>query len=83
MTQIWINLPHYKAYSCARTKTTAIITHALAPRMREVVDNACSSATFTILCDGGNDRIDQKYFAILVRYWDDAVGQAVTMDNGK
>lgn len=67
-----------KAYSCARTKTTAIITHALAPAMREVVDRACSSAAFTILCDGGNDRIDRKYFAILVRYWDDVIGQAVT-----
>ena len=67
-----------EAYSCARTKTTAIITHALAPAMREVVDRACSSAAFTILCDGGNDRIDRKYFAILIRYWDDVIGQAVT-----
>ena len=67
-----------EAYSCARTKTTAIITHALAPAMREVVDNECSSTPFTILCDGGNDRMDRKYFAILVRYWDDVVDQAVT-----
>ena len=67
-----------EAYSCARTKTTAIIMHALAPAMREVVDNECSSAPFTILCDGGNDRMDRKYFAILVQYWDDVVGQAVT-----
>lgn len=67
-----------EAYSCARTKTTAIITHALAPAMREVVDKACSSSAFTILCDSGNDGIDRKYFAILVRYWDDVMGQAVT-----
>ena len=67
-----------QVYSCARTKTTAIITHALAPAMRDVVDKACSSAAFTILCDGGNDRIDRKYFAILVRYWDTVLGQAVT-----
>ena len=40
--------------------------------------NHCSSATFTILCDGGNDRMDRNYFAILVWYWDDVVGQTVT-----
>ena len=50
-----------EAYSCARTKTTAIITHALAPAMREVVDNECSSTPFTILRDGGNDRMDRFF----------------------
>ena len=46
--------------------------------MREVVDSSCYSAAFTILCDSGNDRIDRIYFTILVRYWDDMIGQAVT-----
>ena len=42
-----------EAYSCARTKTAAIITHALAPTLREEVVRVCRSSPFTILCDGG------------------------------
>lgn len=67
-----------EAYSSARTKTTAIITHALAPSCREAVDKACGSSSFTILCDGGNDQVDRKYFAILVRFWDEEKRRAVT-----
>ena len=67
-----------EAYSCARTKTAAIITHALAPAMREEVVHACCSSAFTILCDGGNDHFDKKYFTVLVRYWDDKVNHVVT-----
>ena len=66
------------AYASGRTKTTAIVTHALAPAMRKIVDIACRSQPFTILCDGGNDRVDRKYFAILVRFWDDVQSQPVT-----
>ena len=65
-------------YSCTRTKTTAIVTHALAPAMREQVVRECRSSPFTILCDGGNDQIDKKYFAVLVRYWDDNVHHVAT-----
>ena len=65
-------------YSSARTKTSAIITHALAPAFREEVVQLCRSAPFTILCDGGNDQVDRKYFAILVRLWDDKVVHCVT-----
>ena len=67
-----------EAYSCARTKTTAIITHALAPTLREEVVSTCCSSPLTILCDGGNDRVDKKYFAVLVRYWDDNVNHVAT-----
>lgn len=62
-----------EAYSCGRTKTTAIITHALAPAMRDEVVSMCRWSPFTIICDGGNDQVDKKYFAVLVRYWDDKV----------
>ena len=55
-----------EVYSCARTKTTAIITHALAPAMRAAIVQVCRSSPFTILCDRGNDQIDKKYFAMLV-----------------
>ena len=67
-----------EAYSCARTKTIAIITHALAPALREEVVSACRSSPFIILCDGGNDQVDKKYFAVLVRYWDDKVNHVAT-----
>lgn len=62
-------------YSCARTKTTASVTHALTPAMREEVVRECRLSPFTILCDGGNDQID---FAVLVRYWDNNVHHVVT-----
>ena len=58
-----------EAYSWARTKTTAIITHALAPATRDRVVSVCRSSPVTILCDGGNDQVDIKYFAVLVRYF--------------
>ena len=67
-----------EAYSCARTKTAAIVTHALAPTLREEVVRVCRSSPFTILCDGGNDKFDKKYFAVLVRYWDNQVHHVVT-----
>ena len=54
--------------SCARTKTTALVTHALAPEVNEPVFKACREESFTIHCDGGNEKI---YFGILVRFWDD------------
>lgn len=42
------------------------------------VIKVCQSSPFTILCDGGNDQIDKKYFAITVRLWNDAARQPVT-----
>ena len=38
----------------------------------------CRSSLFTILCDGGNDQADKKYFAVLVRYWDEEVDHVAT-----
>ena len=42
-------------YSSGRTKTTAIVKHALAPALNLQVVEQCKSSPFTILCDGGND----------------------------
>ncbi|KAI6648087.1 hypothetical protein LOD99_11896 [Oopsacas minuta] len=67
-----------QSYSCARTKTTAIITHALAPSLRNMVSDKCRSEPFSILCDGGNDMTDHKYFTVLVRYWCNRNNQAMT-----
>jgi hypothetical protein len=43
-------------FACARTKTAALITHALAPAANEPVVN---DQPFAIHCDGGNKN---KYF---------------------
>ena len=32
---------------------------------------SCRKQKFSILCDGGNDNFNKKYFGILVRLWDD------------
>ena len=60
-----------ESFSCARTKTTALVTHALAPSADDAVISACRKQKFSILCDGGNDNFNKKYFGILVRLWDD------------
>ena len=67
-----------KKFSSGRTKTTALVKHALAPAFNENVIATCQSSPFSILCDGGNDQMDRKFFAILVRYWDQSQRQAVT-----
>ena len=55
-------------FACARTKATALITHALAPAVNEPLVKACQEQPFTILCDGGNDNFEKKYFAIMVKF---------------
>lgn len=65
-------------FACGRTKTTAIVKCALAPALNAEVIAECQKSPFTILCDGGNDMIEKKYFAIMVRYWSQSARQAVT-----
>ena len=65
-------------FACGRTKATAIVKCALAPALNAVVVAECQKSPFTILCDGGNDVIEKKYFAIMVRYWSQSARQAVT-----
>ena len=65
-------------FACARTKTAALITHALAPVANEPIVNACQEQPFTILCDGGNDNFEKKYFGTMVRFWDEKLGKVVT-----
>ena len=49
-------------YACARTKTAALITHALAPAANEPIVNALSKQPFTVLCDGENDNFEQIFW---------------------
>ena len=64
--------------SSARTKSTAMVTHALTAAADENVTKACRNQPFRILCDGGNDQFNKKYFGIMVRYWDEAACKVVT-----
>ena len=65
-------------FACARTKTAAMVTHALAPAANKPVITACQEQPFTILRDGGNDNFEKKYFGILVRFWNEKLRKVVT-----
>ena len=67
-----------EGFSCGRTKTTVIVKFVLAPTFNADVIKECQTSPFTLLCDGGNDQFGKKYFAIMVRIWDNAKRQAVT-----
>ena len=43
-----------KEFSSGKTKAQAIVKSALAPTLNKKVIEACKSASFSILCDGGN-----------------------------
>ena len=51
-----------QGFACCRTKTVAIVKHALAPVFNSEVVQSCRTSPFTLLCDSGNDQTDQKYF---------------------
>ena len=65
-------------FACARTKVAALITCALAPAANEPVVEALRKQCFTILCDGGNDNFEKKYFGLMVKYWDSNLDKVVT-----
>ena len=65
-------------FACGRTKTTALVTEALAPAADAPVLSALQSQKFTLLCDGGNNNFQKKYFAILVQFWDNQLDKVVT-----
>lgn len=66
-----------KEYACARTKVAALITHALAPAVNGPVIKTCQEQRFTIMCDGGNDNFEKKYFGIMVRFWSKELNKIV------
>ena len=66
-----------QSYACGHTKTQAIITQAIAPHLNSHVEAACKTSPFSILCDGGNDQDVRKFFAIMVRYWNECERQVV------
>ena len=67
-----------KRFSSGQTKITALVKHAMTPTFNNQVISACKSSPFSVLCDGGNDQMDRKFFAIMVCYWNQAQRQADT-----
>ena len=61
-----------KRFSSGRTTITALVKHAMTPTFNHQVISACQSSPFAVLCNGGNDQMDRKFFAIMVRYWNQA-----------
>ena len=59
-----------KGYSCARTKSTAILNYAVAPALKEDLVSAMKNSPFSILIDGSNDTGLEKMNPITVRIFD-------------
>lgn len=66
-----------KSFKSGHTKTTCIVNGALQPHFATPVEKLCQENPFSVLCDEGSDT-DDKNFAILVRLWDENVGQPIT-----
>ena len=43
-----------------------------------VLNDNIVALLLSLLCDGGNDQTDRKYFGIMVRYWNKEAEQPVT-----
>ena len=65
-------------FSFARTKMSAIVTHAMPPAEDNTVTKACSRRPFSLLCDGGNNMFEKKHFGIMVWYWEEETGDVMT-----
>jgi len=67
-----------KKFKCKRTKTTHIVTEALAPCLDEKVSEQCKTNTFSILVDESNDAGGEKSVAVLVRVFDQKIRRIAT-----
>ncbi|XP_060556756.1 uncharacterized protein LOC132717332 [Ruditapes philippinarum] len=67
-----------KKFKCRRTKTTNIVTKALAPVAEKKVTKLCRENKFSVLMDESNDQGDKKCVAILVRVYDTDVFKVMT-----
>ena len=50
----------------------------MAPIVSELAIKACHEQRFTILCDGGNDNFEKRYFGIVVQLWDNQLDKVAT-----
>ena len=65
-------------FSCKRTKTTHILTQALAPHWDNKITNMCRNEKFTVMIDESNDKGDNKKLNILVRVYNQTLQKVST-----
>ena len=67
-----------KKFLCGRQKTTMIVRSAIAPERNKAVIEHCKTSRFSLMTDESNDSSAAKNLVILVRYFDNDAGKAVT-----
>ena len=62
-----------KEVKCARTKSTAVVKHAIAPAVHKaMIADVLVSPAFSLMMDESTDRGDQKREGSLIRYYDES-----------
>jgi len=68
-----------KEFKCARTKSTAVVKHAIAPVAHKMmISKATLSPAFSILMDESTDRGVKKREGTLIRYYDESTLKVAT-----
>ena len=67
-----------KKFSCKRTKTTMIVTNAIAPYYDNEVTRLCQNEKFCLMVDESNDKGDDKCMVVLVRIYDKHIDKVTT-----
>lgn len=62
--------PVTKRYSCARTRSTAILNNAVASALKNELLSAMRSSSFSILIDGSNDSGLEKMNPLTIKIFD-------------
>ncbi|CAC5396617.1 unnamed protein product [Mytilus coruscus] len=70
--------PIAQKFSCKRTKTTHILTQALAPHWDNKVTDMCKEENFAVMIDESNDKGDNKKLNILVRVYNTTLQKIAT-----
>jgi hypothetical protein len=67
-----------QSFKCRRTKTTHILTNAIAPQVDKRVTELCWTEKYSIMVDESNDRGGKKVMCVLVRVLDRTVMKVST-----
>ncbi|CAG2208435.1 unnamed protein product [Mytilus edulis] len=70
--------PTAQKFACRRTKTTHIVTQALAPHWDNKVTDMCKEEKFAVMIDESNDKGDNKKLNILVRVYNTTLQKIAT-----
>ena len=67
-----------KQYSCARTKTAAIV-NTLLVNDEQTITNLMTQSPYSIATDGSTDMDDAKLYPLVVRVFDPSVGKIIVV----